>query len=67
MGLPAIFFIYLRIISYLWLEAPASTFPILLGAWGLLWGGQGEGAGGCSVPRCCADTGEPPSYGVTPA
>lgn len=32
MGLPAIFFIYLRIISYLQLEAPASTFPILVGA-----------------------------------
>lgn len=54
MGLPAIFFlfIYLWIISYLQLEAPASTFPMLVGAWGLVWGGQGEGAGGCSVLGC---------------
>lgn len=42
MGLPGYFFIYLCIISYLWLEAPASTLPALFHGAGV---GMGLGTG----------------------
>lgn len=38
MGLPGYFFIYLCIISYLWLEAPASTLPALFHGAGVAMG-----------------------------
>lgn len=65
MGLPAIFYIFMdNFIS----PAGSTCFHLphacgCWGAWGLVWGEQGEGAGGCSVLGCCADTGVPPSMG----
>lgn len=57
-GAAWVFFIYLCIISYLWLEAPASTLPVL---WVLGWA---QGLALVLQGGCWGDTRVSPWYGV---